>query len=133
MKILAVDDEQLALEMLVEAIEEACPKAEVLGFLNPNDCLEEAKRGMFDAVFSDIQMPQMSGLAFAEKLQKIRPDVNIIFITAYDNHAVEAMNLHASGYLMKPVTAKKDRKRIKRFTLSCGVGGRIQVSYSMLW
>lgn len=113
MKILAVDDETLALEMLVEAIEEACPKAEVLGFSNPQDCLEEAKKGVFDAVFSDIQMPQMSGLEFAGKLQKIRPGVNIIFITAYDNHAVEAMNLHASGYLMKPVTAKKIEKELR--------------------
>lgn len=113
MKILAVDDEHLALEMLVDAIKEACPGAEVLGFSNPVECLEEAKKGQFDAVFSDIQMPQMTGLEFSEKLRKLRPDVNIIFITAYDSFAVEAMNLHASGYLMKPVTAKKVERELK--------------------
>ncbi len=113
MKILAVDDEKLALEMLTEAIQEACPEAEVLGFSNPLDCLQEAKKGIFDAVFTDIHMPQMTGMEFSEKLQKIRPGVNIIFITAYDNYAVEALNLHASGYLMKPITAKKVEKELK--------------------
>lgn len=112
MKILAVDDEKLALEMLTEAIQDACPDAEILGFSNPYDCLEEAQKGVFDVVMTDIQMPQMTGLEFAEKLLKIRPGVNIIFITAYDSHAVEAMRLHASGYILKPVTAKKIEKEL---------------------
>ncbi len=113
MKIFAVDDEKLALEMLVEAITEACPDAEVTGFNNPLDCLEEAKKNYIDVVFSDIQMPQMTGIELSEELKKIRPEINIIFITAYDNYAVDAMHLHASGYLMKPVTAKKVEKELK--------------------
>lgn len=113
MKILAVDDEHLALEMLTEAILEVCPEAEVLGFSDPEECLKEAGKGPFDVVFSDIQMPQMTGLEFSEKLQGLQSEVNIIFITAYDSYAVEAMELHASGYILKPVTAKKVKRELE--------------------
>lgn len=107
MTILAVDDEQLARELMEEELMAACPDADVRVFSNPEELLECAKSKDFDVIITDIQMPQMDGITLSKKIKEIKPDANIIFLTAYDEYAVEAIGLHASGYLTKPVTRQK--------------------------
>lgn len=125
MKILAVDDEPGALELLADEIKSAVPGAEVVSFRLPEDVLSYAKDNRSDVAFLDIEMPQMNGVTLAKRLKKLDPSLNIIFVTAYRNFGVEAFELHASGYLLKPVTAKAIKMEIDdlRFPLKVDDNG----------
>jgi two-component system LytT family response regulator len=59
--------------------------------------------GGIDVVFLDIQMPQESGLALAREISRLREPPLIVFVTAYSVHAVEAFEVHALDYLLKPL------------------------------
>ena len=107
MHILATDDEQRALNVLVGAIKDAVPQATIHGFRNPLEAIECMNETKCDIAFLDIQMREMSGIVLARKLKEIYPKVNIVFVTGYSQYANEAFALHASGYVYKPVTADK--------------------------
>ena len=107
MHILAADDEQGALNVLMGAIKEAVPIAEIHGFRNPIEALEFMKETNCEVAFLDIQMREMNGIVLAKKLKELYPKVNIVFVTGYSQYANEAFTLHASGYVYKPVTAEK--------------------------
>jgi len=104
MKILALDDSEIALELLVQSIKEAVLEAEVFSFNMPSELIEFAKKKACDIAFLDIQVWGMSGLEVAKALKDIYPKINIIFVTAYKKHAKEAFDLYPSGYVLKPVT-----------------------------
>lgn len=106
MQILALDDEAGGLKILLRAIQGAAPEADVEGFNVVWDALDFAKKTKVDVAFLDIQMPDLTGLEVAKRLKKMNPDVNIIFSTGYSEYALEAMKMHSSGYLMKPITKK---------------------------
>lgn len=119
MRILLVDDEPLALKALEEAVYKACPKAGVFSFSTPLQLLAFAQQMSFigqtglteqtacEVAFLDIHMPDMNGIELALELKKMMPKINIIFVTSSDGHAADAMAMHASGYIKKPVTAEK--------------------------
>ena len=65
-----------------------------------------------DIAFLDINMRGIGGLGLAEKLTELHPRCKIIFCTGYEEYAVSAFQLHASGYLMKPITAEAVQKEI---------------------
>ena len=113
MKILCVDDEPLALEMLTEAIEEAQPDADLKAFRKQSELLEEARQNGCDIAFLDIHMRGMNGVELAKKLKEINPKMNIIFVTGYDEYTGDAMRLRASGYVMKPVTKEKLEEELR--------------------
>ena len=107
MEILTADDEKSALNVLTGAVREAVPSAVVHGFRNPFEALAFMKETPCEVAFLDIQMREMSGIVLARKLKEIYPRVNIVFVTGYPQYAREAFDLHASGYVSKPVTADK--------------------------
>lgn len=107
MHILATDDEQSALNILMGAIQEAVPVATIHGFRNPLEALKFMEETKCDVAFLDIQMREMSGIVLARRLKEIYPKINIVFVTGYSQYANEAFSLHASGYVYKPVTADK--------------------------
>lgn len=107
MNILAADDEPLALEMLTDSIREALPNAQISSFTKASQLLSYAGEHPCDIAFLDINMRGITGIELAYKLKQSNPKVNIIFVTGYDEYATEAMAMHASGYVMKPVTAEK--------------------------
>lgn len=129
MKILCVDDEPLALEMLTEAIEEAAPDAELKAFRKQSDLLEEARQGGCDIAFLDIHMRGMNGVELAKKLKDLNPKTNIIFVTGYDEYTGDVMRLRASGYVMKPVTKEKLEEELKelRFPIEPKSGAVLKV------
>ena len=112
MKILAVDDEKLALDGLVRAIRAAAPEAEVFGFRDPAEALRCAETNALYAVFLDIEMRGMDGITLAKQLLQAEPKTNIIFTTGYGEYAGRAFDIHASGYIMKPVTEEKVRAEL---------------------
>ena len=112
MKILCLDDEPLALKMLKLAVEEAKPGAEITAFRKQSDLLEEAKQNGCDVAFLDIHMRGMNGVELAKELKAVNPKMNIIFVTGFSEYTGDAMKLHASGYIMKPVTAEEVRQEL---------------------
>ncbi len=113
MKILAVDDEQDALEVLVAAVAAAIPDGEIHQFNNPEVALGFSTQNPPDIAFLDVTMPSMTGLELAKRLKGINPKMNIIFATGYSSYASEAFSLHASGYLMKPISRKDVQREIE--------------------
>lgn len=107
MVIIAVDDEKIALEGLVSEIKKAVPDADVYGFRSANAALKFVLENECDVAFLDIEMREMNGLELAKVLKMNYPGINIIFSTGYDEYMKEAFGLHASGYIMKPITAQK--------------------------
>ncbi|MGN1415257.1 MAG: response regulator [Oscillospiraceae bacterium] len=129
MKIIAVDDEEIALETLENAIREAEPSAEVAVFDTSSAALLYASDNKCDAAFLDINMGGISGIALAKKLKLNNPEINIIFSTGYSEYAPEAFEMHASGYIMKPITAEKVRYELDdlRFRIPATAKGRLRI------
>ena len=108
MRILLADDEQLQLLRLTDAVKKALPQeSEILSYTNPVLAWEENKEKPVDIAFLDIDMPVMNGMMLAKKLKTVNPQVNAIFVTAYNEYALDAYKLHASGYVTKPVNVEK--------------------------
>ncbi len=102
MKVISVDDERLILEDFVAMLEDMPEVDSVKGFTKCSEALEYIKKEHVDVAFLDIHMREMSGIDLAKKIKVAKPQVNIIFLTAYDEYTMDAMKMHASGYLMKP-------------------------------
>ncbi|MEG0340132.1 MAG: response regulator [Oscillospiraceae bacterium] len=107
MNIIAVDDERIALKLLISSIREAMPEAQVNGFDSGEEALEFGSENPCETAFLDINMSDVDGIALAKHLKQVNPMVNIIFVTAYKKYAMEALSLHSSGYIMKPATKEK--------------------------
>ena len=105
MKILLVDDEELQLIRLENACKKVIPDSEFFSFTNPLKVVESNIN--FDLAFLDIEMPGLNGIQLAKKLKSINPKIKVIFVTAYNNYALEAYRVHVSGYITKPVNENK--------------------------
>ncbi len=103
---IAVDDEALMLGALVAALEASDDIREVSKFSNCEEALAFVKNHPVDVAFLDINMRGMGGLALAESILAARPNCKIVFCTGYEEYAIPAFKLHASGYLMKPISAE---------------------------
>ena len=103
---IAVDDEILMLGALVSAIKTSPDISEVFQFSGCDEALDFVKENSVDIAFLDINMRGMGGLALAEKILNACHDCKIVFCTGYEEYAIPAFKLHASGYLMKPVSSK---------------------------
>ena len=107
MRILLVDDEKLQLTRLEESVKSVLPTADIVSYTNPVSALEENKKQKIDIAFLDIEMPQLNGIQLAKALKGINPKVNIVFVTAFNRFALDAMKLRASGFITKPVNEEK--------------------------
>jgi len=109
---LVVDDEQPARErlcLLLQAFEDL----EVVGEAEDGEqAIERVQALAPDLIFLDIQMPGCSGIEVAASLGSPRP--KIIFCTAYDEYAVDAFELHAVDYLLKPINRARLEKALSR-------------------
>lgn len=115
MRAILVDDEKLPLEHLKKFLESDTFNIEVIGaYLNPIEAEEMIKRHQPDIVFLDIEMPGLTGLQLGERIQETHPEIEIIFVTAFDTYAVEAFKLYAIDYIMKPIRPKRLKKTIDR-------------------
>ena len=105
MRILAIDDKAMPRKVLVRAIEEAAPDADVVACASAAEVLALPDVASFDVAFLDIDMPGTNGIALAKQLKRLNPRMNIVFATGFGEYMSDAFALHSSGYLMKPVTA----------------------------
>jgi two-component system response regulator AlgR len=103
MRVLVCDDEALARDRLVRLLRDA-DECEVVGEAeNGRDALQKVEMLTPDVVLLDIRMPVMDGIACAEELARLPNPPAVIFITAFDEHALAAFQVEAIGYLLKPV------------------------------
>lgn len=103
---IAVDDEPLMLGALTKAIKTSDDIGSVADFTSCEEALDYVKNMPIDIAFLDINMRGMGGLSLAEKIITLCPTCQIVFCTGYEEYAIPAFKLHASGYLMKPVSAE---------------------------
>ena len=109
---IAVDDERPMLEQLSQAVKVSPDVSSVFEFTTCTDALEWTEKNHADIAFLDISRRGMGGMVLAEKLLKLRPRCKIIFCTGYSEYAVDAFQMHVSGYLMKPITAEAVQREI---------------------
>lgn len=129
MKVLLVDDEKLQLTRLQEAVKLVLPTGDLIAFTNPVEALAAAKKEQIDIAFLDIEMPKLNGIQLAKNLKGLNPKVNIIFVTAYDSFALDAMKIRASGFITKPVNEAKIVEEIEglRYPVEMAPTTKLQV------
>ncbi|MGA0560327.1 LytR/AlgR family response regulator transcription factor [Larkinella sp. VNQ87] len=102
MKVILVDDEKHATELLELKLRQVNPAVQVLAKFNqPEAALEFMRVTAFDLLFLDIEMPRMNGFDLLEQFAEFHFDV--IFTTAYDQYAIRAFRFSALNYLLKPI------------------------------
>lgn len=123
-RIAAVDDELHVLERFERMVLEI-KELELCGLFETGEqLLSYLKEHPLDAVFLDIEMPGVNGLQLSERILDLSETIDIIFVTAFNQYAVEAFELHAMDYLMKPLTEERLGKTVKRLLKTKGTVGR---------
>ena len=114
MLIFAIDDEPKMLRLLHKAIVKAAPDAEVKDYALGTEAITAIEDGGLtpDVVFSDIRMPKLDGLQLAVRLKTLVPDTKVVFVTGYNEYALDAFRVRAHGYLMKPVEPEHIRREL---------------------
>lgn len=103
MTITVVDPDRAALKHCVQALRRLVPDAEVLMFLSPREAARYLHDNPLDYLFTETEMPEISGFELMERLRQVQPGAKTVFVTKGPAHALEAMRRKASDYLMKPV------------------------------
>lgn len=113
MVIVAVDDEKSARVLLETLLKKVRPEAEVYVFSSPEELLEYMETGTADVAVLDICMySEIDGVELAKRLKEKCSKINIIFATAHEKYLKDAMSMHASGYIMKPLTEEDVRREL---------------------
>ena len=114
MKVILVDDEPIALEVLKLMLSKF-KEIEILGsYTDPLEALEDIYKTKPEIVFLDIDMGRMGGLELASAFLDNMENVEIVFVTAYSQYAVDAFELNAIDYLQKPIQESRMKKTIER-------------------
>ena len=111
-KCLIIDDEPIAIRVVQEHLEQFDNVECVQGFTNAIDAIDILNKEQIDLLFLDINMPSISGIEF---LKSLTNPPKVIFTTAYRNFAVDAFELDAIDYLVKPISFERFLKAINKF------------------
>jgi DNA-binding LytR/AlgR family response regulator len=112
--VLVVDDERPALDELAYLLSGDRRVGCVLTADSAAEALRVLQDEHVDAVFTDIRMPGLTGLDLARVLARFRTAIPVVFITAFEDHAVDAFDLHAVDYLLKPVRGQRLSEAVRR-------------------
>lgn len=121
--VLVVDDEPPAREDLAYLLRQHPRVGMVTTAGDATEALRRLRDGSFDALFLDIRMPGLDGLELARVLSRFAHPPDIVFVSAYENHAVEAFELAAVDYLLKPVRPERLSDAIRRLGAGRSSGG----------
>lgn len=120
-KVLIVDDEPLARRGICQLLESETD-FEIVGEAgNGREAVSAVEKLAPGLVFLDIQMPLLDGFSFVEKIGA-RNLPEIVFVTAFDEHAIRAFEIHALDYLLKPIDPERFRKTLNRVRSSVSPG-----------
>jgi two-component system, LytTR family, response regulator len=114
-KAILIDDELSSLQNLRQKIGEFCPDLQVIAMAQkPEEAMLLIKHHKPDVIFLDIEMPKMSGFRMLDELGEC--DFEIIFTTAYNHYAIDAIRISAFDYLMKPIAIKELQVSVDRLS-----------------
>jgi DNA-binding LytR/AlgR family response regulator len=114
LRVLAVDDEPPALDELAFLLKGDERVSEVSTCGSATEALRILRSEPVDVVLLDVAMPGLTGLELASVLRQFKQPPAVIFVTAHQHHAVEAFDLQAVDYLLKPVREERLREAIRR-------------------
>ena len=117
MKILIVDDEELAIARLTRMLVQLGYN-DITSALSAEEAIEKIAKEHFDLAFLDINMPQTNGLELGYELRYLSSDTAIIFQTAYEEHALKAYDIGAVGYLVKPFSQEQLKQALQRVSIT---------------
>jgi two-component system, LytTR family, response regulator len=112
--ILAVDDERTQLEDLARLLRTSPIVEEVECASDGHDALVMVSAQAYDAIFLDVRMPNLGGLELGRVLRRFATPPQLVFVSAYDNAAADAFELHALDYLRKPVSRARVEEALDR-------------------
>lgn len=99
---ICLDDEKIILKGLLSMVNGHPLIKQAEGFTKPSEAVEWVKNNAVDIAFLDIEMFNKSGIEIAVEMKKYRPNLWVIFVTGYQQYALEAFSIHANGFLTKP-------------------------------
>ncbi len=114
LRVLVIDDERPALDELSFLLERDDRVSEVHSTDSPTEALRLLQTLEVDAVFLDVKMPGLTGIELARVLSRFRTPPATVFVTAHDQHAVDAFDLNAVDYVLKPVRAERLAEAVRR-------------------
>lgn len=117
LRILVVDDEAPARQRLLTLLNDIaaeCPHEVVGDVADAQSALHAAAALKPDLMLLDVQMPEVSGLELAAHVRKILPEITVVFVSAHDRYALQAFDVHALDYLLKPVRAARLAEALAR-------------------
>ncbi len=113
-EVIIVDDETILLAGVIPILSDIMPQATITGFSKPSEAIDYAMKNKISIAFLDIELGKVSGLKLCEKLMEINPQTNVIFLTSYQDYAVDAWNTAASGFLLKPLHREDVLEQLKK-------------------
>jgi len=123
LRVLVADDEAPAREELAWLLDQHVAVETVHTAASGSEVVEALEHLEVDALFLDIRMPGLDGLDVARALAGLPAPPKVVFVTAYDEHAVEAFDLRAVDYLLKPVRAERLAEAVRRVADALDAGG----------
>lgn len=106
MRALCIDDEPYVLQQNIYICRESKCFSSVDGAKNSEEALSFLEKNEVDFVFLDINMPQTNGLSLYEIIKQKYPQIALVFVTGYSEYALTAFQMHADGYLTKPISVE---------------------------
>lgn len=129
-RVILVDDEQSARNVLSGLLARLCPEVEIVEICaSVPEAVEAVKKYKPDALFLDIEMPEYAGYEIVSFFDEV--GFEIIFVTAYDSYAVKAFELSAVDYLLKPVDTLRLKESVKKLSQKLTIRDQFE-SYRVL-
>ena len=112
--VLLLDDSPIALEGGIPILQEAFPNANIIGISSPTEAVGFYESNPVALAFLDIKLGKTSGLDLCQKLLRIRPNSNVVYLTAYPEYSLDAWSTDAIGFMLKPLEVEEIRKIIPK-------------------
>ena len=109
-----VDNEPLVLEELRQLLESQENVRVIASYTDPLQALQELPATRPDCAFLDIEMPEITGIELAERFLSTDPEIEVVFVTAYNHYATQAFDVSALDYLLKPIRPERISRTLER-------------------
>lgn len=116
MKALCIDDEPFVLQQNMLICKQSECFSSVDGAMNSDEALNFLEQNEVDIIFLDINMPKTSGLSLYEIIKQKYPQIALVFVTGYSEYALTAFQMHADGYLTKPISVEDIKAEVNHIT-----------------